>query len=164
MRLLTLAVVAVVEAIQKLLLAYPSPLTPRILLLSELAEPLAIQRMWLAMEEILLFLGYLLQVENAVLLYHMVVVPAELVALVVAAAENGTIIMMAVPAVLMVVMARHLLLALAGQEKVKVVQLVNLEKALALFMRAAAAARVRLYARLVAPVAAARPTTTCRPI
>ena len=79
-----LVAVAAVEAIQKLLLAYPLPLTPRILLLLEQAEPLAIQRMWLVMEELLLFLEYLLREENVVLLYHITAVPAELVALVVA--------------------------------------------------------------------------------
>ena len=88
-----LVAVAAVEAIQKLLLAYPLPLTPRILLLLELAEPLAIQRMWLVMEELLLFLGYLLREENVVLPYHTTAVPVERVALAVAVAENGTMTM-----------------------------------------------------------------------
>ena len=149
-----LVAVAAVEAIQKLLLAYPLPLTPRILLLLELAEPLAIQRMWLVMEEFLLFLGYLLRVENAVLLYHITAVPVELVALVVAVAENGTITMTVVLVVLMERMVKLLVLVVAALEKDREVQLVNLGKVLEHFMLAVVAAQVRLYVLLVEPVAA----------
>ena len=148
-----LVAVAAVEAIQKLLLAYPLPLTPRILLLLELAEPLAIQRMWLVMEELLLFLEYLLREENVVLLYHITAVPAELVALVVAVAENGTMTMTVVLVVLMERMVKLLVLVVAELEKDREVQLVNLGKVLEHFMLAVVAAQVRLYVLLVEPVA-----------
>ena len=148
-----LVAVAAVEAIQKLLLAYPLPLTPRILLLLELAEPLAIQRMWLVMEELLLFLEYLLREENVVLLYHITAVPAELVALVVAVAENGTMTMTVVLVVLMERMVKLLVLVVAELEKGKEAQLVNLGKVLEHFMLAVVAAQVRLYVLLVEPVA-----------
>lgn len=143
-----LVAVAAVEAIQKLLLAYPLPLTPRILLLLELAEPLAIQRMWLVMEELLLFLEYLLREENVVLLYHITAVPAELVALVVAVAENGTMTMTVVLVVLMERMVKLLVLVVAELEKGKEAQLVNLGKVPEHFMLAVVAAQVRLYALL----------------
>ena len=143
-----LVAVAAVEAIQKLLLAYPLPLTPRILLLLEQAEPLAIQRMWLVMEELLLFLEYLLREENVVLLYHITAVPAELVALVVAVAENGTMTMTVVLVVLMERMVKLLVLVVAELEKDREVQLVNLGKVPEHFMLAVVAAQVRLYALL----------------
>ena len=149
-----LVAVAAVEAIQKLLLAYPLPLTPRIRLLLELADLLATQRMWLVMEELLLFLEYLLREENAVLPYHITAVPVELVALAVAVAENGTMTMTVVLAVLMERMVKLLVLVVAALEKDREAQLVNLGKVLEHFMLAVVAAQVRLYALLAEPVAA----------
>lgn len=149
-----LVAVAAVEAIQKLLLAYPLPLIPRILLLLELAEPLAIQRMWLVMAELLLFLEYLLREENVVLPYHTTAVPVERVALAVAVAENGTMTMTVVLVVLMERMVKLLVLVVAALEKDREVQLVNLGKVLEHFMLAVVAAQVRLYVLLVEPVAA----------
>ena len=149
-----LVAVAAVEAIQKLLLAYPLPLTPRIRLLLELAELLATQRMWLVMAELLLFLEYLLREENVVLPYHTTAVPVERVALAVAVAENGTMTMTVVLVVLMERMVKLLVLVVAALEKGKEAQLVNLGKVPEHFMLAVVAAQVRLYVLLAEPVAA----------
>jgi hypothetical protein len=154
MQVLARAAVAAGEVIQKLLLAYLSLLILHTLLLLELVELLAMQRMWLVMAELLLFLEYLLRVENAVLLYHITAVPVELVALVVAVAENGTMTMTVVLVVLMDRMVKLLVLVVAELEKDREVQLVNLGKVLEHFMLAVVAAQVRLYVLLVEPVAA----------
>ena len=145
MQVLARAAVVAGEVIQKLLLAYLLLLILHTLLLLELAELLATQRMWLVMAELLLFLGYLLLVEIAVLLYHITAVPVERVALVVAVAENGTMTMTVVLVVLMDRMVKLLVLVVAELEKDREVQLVNLGKVLEHFMLAVVAAQVTFF-------------------